>query len=288
MKKWLIAFACVILMTQNVVANDDVYFDESQNKIFDNANLFTDSEEEELKEMLLSTSLKYNMDIVILTVDDAKGRTAKSYAENFYDTNKFGYEAPYGTGVILNIDMDNREVYIATSGIARVYFDKYIEDILDEVQPPLTDGEYYESAQNFIEEIADYAQAAIDDDNNDEVIDAWNSMDKYDTNSIESFYRDNDLENEPKGFISYLKNPLISGIIAIVVGGIAVLIMSFSGKTKNTVSSKTYMEKGSFNLTRQYDRYTHTTTTKTKVQSSSSGGSGSSGGHSHGGGGRSF
>lgn len=292
MKKWIATLLMAVLtvgMAQTTVAEEEKYFDENENKVFDNADLFSDIEEEELSQMILDTSEEFEMDVIIVTTDDSNGKTAGEYADDFYDTHKFGYEAAYGTGVLLLIDMDNREVYISTSGLARVYLDEYIEDILDEVQPPLTRAEYYESAVNFNDEISRYARKSISDDDNSEVIDAWNSMEKYDTENIENFYEETGFESGEKTLFSYLKNPLISGIISIAVGGIVVLIMSFSAKTKNTVNSRTYLENGSFNLLNRQDRYTHTTTTKRKIESSSSsGGSGGGGGHSHGGGGRSF
>lgn len=288
MKKWIIMLFAMMLSIGTVEvasAKDTNYFNESENKIFDRADLFSDTEEEELRQLVKDTSKKYEMDVIIVTIDKNNKSNARKYADSFYDDNKFGYEAAYGTGVLLLIDMDTREVYISTSGLARVYLDEYIEDILDEVQPLLTEKKYYNAALSFNNEISEYAAKALKDKENDKAIEAWNNIDKYDTKNIEKFYKDVDLETN---LFSGLKNPLVSGIIAIAIGGIAVLIMSFSAKTKNTVNSKTYLEGGSFKLSSRQDRYTHTTTTKRKIETNSGSSGGGGGSHSHGGGGRSF
>ena len=55
--------------------------------------------------------------VYAVTTDDAQGKSATAYADDFFDEHSTEQE----DGVALLIDMDNREITISTCGIAIRY-----------------------------------------------------------------------------------------------------------------------------------------------------------------------
>lgn len=130
--------------------------------VYDDANLFDPEEIEKLEQEANSLSNDYNMDIVIVTTNDAKGKSSREYTDDFFDYGGFGRGSDYD-GILFLIDMDNREAYISTSGIAIRYLtDARIESVLDEVfDNSLGNGDYYGAALDFLEGTKDYLERGI-------------------------------------------------------------------------------------------------------------------------------
>ena len=105
------------------------------------------------------------MDIVIVTTNDAAGKTSREYADDFFDYGGFGVGPDYD-GILFLIDMDNREAYISTSGIAIRYLtDLRLDKILDRVfDEGLLDGDYYGAAMGFLKGTRTYLEAGIPSD----------------------------------------------------------------------------------------------------------------------------
>ena len=277
---------------------DDSHYDDKQQKIYDNANLLTTKEEEKLGKSIIKAAQKAKLDIIVVTINDAKGKSSQEYADDFYDQNKFGYEYEYGSGVLLLIDMDNREVYISTSGLGILFInDNYIEKILDNITPYVSSKKYYKCADYFVDVVKENALRWLDNSEHEVLLKKWYDG-KYDTDKkFDKFYDKYVFHKET--IFTYLQNPLISGIIALIIATITLLCLRATSKTKVSVNGRTYM-KNSVNFSVRQDHFTHTTTTKRKIETSSNssgskGGSNksssthrSSSGRSHGGGGRKF
>lgn len=75
-------------------------------RIYDYADLLTDEEEEALSETARELSEKWSVDLVTVTIDDDEGLTSMEYADDFFDYNGFST-----TGVLMLINMDEREVW---------------------------------------------------------------------------------------------------------------------------------------------------------------------------------
>ena len=90
--------------------------------VFDKADLLTTEEEDELNDMANNLAENFNMNFVILTTDDAEGKEAEVYADDFYMDNGF-YDDGKDGGAIYIIDMDNRQVQVETSGIFQLFQD---------------------------------------------------------------------------------------------------------------------------------------------------------------------
>jgi uncharacterized protein len=138
--------------------------------VVDQADLFTSTEAAQLTQDVTALGSTFQMDIIIVTTDDAGGKSAREYADDYFDNNGYGV-GPDRDGILFLIDMDNREAYISTSGSSIRYLtDQRIEAVLDAVfAGGLSDGNYYGAAQAFIKATAGYLQAGIPSDQYNEV-----------------------------------------------------------------------------------------------------------------------
>ena len=115
-----------------------------EEKIYDFADLFTDSEEMDLYEKVTSFISDTNLDMAIVTIDYNPKYDAQTYADDFYDYNYFGKGSTHD-GLLFLIDMHTREMYISTLGQALLMYDDYrIDCILDDI-----DEEYYSDNTNY-------------------------------------------------------------------------------------------------------------------------------------------
>ncbi len=246
-------------------------------RVYDDAALFSEAELQSLEARATELSEGLQMDLVIVTITDNLGKTSRQFADDFYDENGFGYGSE-ADGVLLLINMEDREVYITTTGIAIKYLtDARIEAILDKVYEYLPDGHYGDAAMAFLTQVDNYVRTGIPSDQY--------TYDE-DTNTI--------VEEE---------TPLVQKlfyyfIIAIAAAGIVVGIMAALNKGRKGTTKHTYLDANSFNVFNRYDHHINTQQTFVIIKKDppSSGGSGigrssvhrSSSGRSHGGGGRKF
>ena len=133
--------------------------------VIDDANLMTEDEILDLNERANALSEEFNMDIVIVTTDDAEGKTTREYADDYFDYNGFGVGPDYD-GFIFLLDMDNREAYVSATGIGIRYFtDERKESILDMIfEGGLPEGDYYGAALGFLEGTEYYLLRGIPSD----------------------------------------------------------------------------------------------------------------------------
>lgn len=164
-KRWLTEAALLILMIMsmivfvpcNALAAESSPHGSSASGIFDGADLLTDSEEQALAEKLVKYSEKYEADIAIVTTNDAGGRTAQAYADAFAEQIGQSMMQEEYPGILFLIDMDNREIYIATQGKAIGWYDeKRIDKVLDACYNHIIDGEYKATCDSFLKGVRNY------------------------------------------------------------------------------------------------------------------------------------
>jgi uncharacterized protein len=128
----------------------------------DSAAIFSSSEKSDLENALTGLSNQYSMDIVIVTTNDADGKSSRDYADDYFDYNGYGIGADRD-GILLLMDFDNREVYISTSGKGIRYLtDARIESILDDIfDAGFADGRYLEGAEAFIASTSSFLAQGI-------------------------------------------------------------------------------------------------------------------------------
>lgn len=268
MKKFSIIFisAVIFLLTCG--------FDKEHRKVYDDAGLLTTSEIELLQAEAVALASKYELDIGIVTTSDTGGKDTINYADDFYDYNGFGYEKEMGTGILLLIDMEHRQVFVTTSGEAIERFSEQTTDaMVDKIAPYLTDTDYVKACETFLTQVEYYSK-------NESLLKPLNIP-------------------SGKSMMDIIKMQPIYILIAAVCSGIIVLIIVSGHKTKMTANSGTYLANNKFDLRVNQDQFTHTTTVSRRIpknDSNNGGGGGRTGGGSrtgssgnrHGGSGRSF
>lgn len=251
-------------------------------RVNDLANLLSLDQMEELENKLGILSETYEMEVAIVTTNDAEGKTSRDYADDFYDTHGYGYGDNWD-GVLFLIDMDNRQLWVSTSGLAIRYLtDARIEKLNDLIAPYLTNGDYYEGCMVFVNGIQNYFESGIPSDSH---LNFTEGGKKPFTNTY-----GNPLT--PKNYLSFAG---IAFLAALIVAFITRAIVSYRYKHPHHTVPATLPDQLSVNFTEKQDQFISTHTTRTKIETSSSNGGGggssvhtSSGGRSHGGGGRGF
>ena len=245
---------------------DDVPKVDNTVKVYDFAELFNESQELNLRSGLKNFLDDNNLDIVIVTTNE-NSQTAMEYADDFYDYNDFGVGGSKD-GLLMLIDMSNRTIWISTTGKAiKIYKDKDIDAILDEVFASLgTDENFYEASKTFIKA----------------------SQQKYDAYTNQS----SPLHKVRFFLIGLVFNPPAYVITMIIV---TILVSVEKRKSKKLVKTAiNYFSASDVKVLDKKDTYIRTTTTRRTIErsnSNSSGGSSthrSSSGRTHGGGGRKF
>ncbi|WP_195985620.1 TPM domain-containing protein [Clostridium sp. D33t1_170424_F3] len=123
----------------------------AEKKVYDQAGLFSADSAVTLDARASALTRKLESDFIIVTTDDARGKTPQDYADDFYDENGFGVGEDQ-TGALFLIDMDNRQVYISTSGKAIAYLtDSIIDGLLDDSVGYLKRQDYDGAASHFLD-----------------------------------------------------------------------------------------------------------------------------------------
>lgn len=119
----------------------------------DNADIFSVQEESNLTDKLRNFSYKSNWVAVIYTNNEGKNEdNIKDFANNFYAEN-YGKDR---AGFIFTVDMEGKCFDFRTKGSAMYYFDdNRIDDLLDEVEKLMRNGEYYEASDYLIDYVDD-------------------------------------------------------------------------------------------------------------------------------------
>ena len=124
---------------------------DTQERVFDYADVLTADQEEALRALIAEQEKRTACDIVLVTLNESLADYAAAYeeelgyltpdrytmvyADNFYDEHKFGYDRPYGDGVLL-LDNWYREAdggvysWLSTCGRAEDRFSSSMIDSL--------------------------------------------------------------------------------------------------------------------------------------------------------------
>lgn len=116
---WLILIAflacvCIVLMVKRSLEKESgsEYAGRTNNqcstrRVFDQADVLTDSEEQKLAELIAEREQQYAFDIVVVTIREnveAKGNwntVMMNLADDFYDQGNYGYDKVHGDGILL-------------------------------------------------------------------------------------------------------------------------------------------------------------------------------------------
>ena len=141
----------LILLFAPAAAAMDTSVDPSV-RVYDYAELLTDEEEASLSKTASQISTDQGVDLVVVTIDDAEGLSSMEYADDFFDYNDFSAD-----GVLMLINMDEREVWFSTSGTCiRVFSDRRIESMVQSCLGDLSDGDYSGAVETFFSKAENY------------------------------------------------------------------------------------------------------------------------------------
>ncbi len=283
MKKISVLFISVLLFL-SFTSLSHAYYDYSNGDrtslIVDEADLLSDAEEELLLEKYEQISYDYACEIALLTVNSTDGKDITAFADDYYDYNGYGYGDNYD-GMLLVVDMGNREYAITTYGTAITYFTEYNLSVLeDEFIPYLSDGAYVSAFSAFADKslsiMASFGSATVypgdaaaPDDFN------------YVYNDDEYYYDDDYSE----GHTFFSSDVLFASIIMGVI--FSLIYTAYHKNQLKTVASKAsaqdYVVPGSLQLTHQRDVFMHKNVSRRAKpkNTNSSGRSGSSGSSTH-------
>lgn len=230
-------------------------------KVYDYAELLTDTEEKDLFNTVNSFINKYDMDIALVTINDnpygVSDDYSRIYAQDFYYYNRFGNNISLD-GFIILIDMSNRYVYMATKGRAILVFDdKRIDNITEKAYNYLRNGDYFNAYKAMLKEAGSY-------------------LEKGTAPSNEEYYIDNE------GIIQKYKKPKkVNWGTSLLIGLLGSLIPAFIHTRKYrgiklATNANSYLKEADIN--EKTDQFLTTFTSRTRIYHDS----GSSGGH-HGG-----
>ena len=161
MMKRIYSVLLAILLFAGLLLPFSAFADDPEPVVFDDTGYLTESQIESLTALSDEIYNAYGIKAVMLLVDTTGGKTAETFADDYYDSHFFfsGYE----NGVLFLISLTERDLYISTSGDAiEVFTDRNIDLILDDVYDAAVGGDYYSTFKTFCEDCRSMLSSAED------------------------------------------------------------------------------------------------------------------------------
>ena len=115
----------------------------AEQRVFDNADLLTAEEEQNLQQFCEDAKEEYDIDFAYLTTKDTEGLSTREYGAQFYIEQNLGVGEDY-SGAIFVLDMGEREGQLVTCGEAmEMITDADADAIWDEISSYFSNGDYY-------------------------------------------------------------------------------------------------------------------------------------------------
>lgn len=226
-------------------------------RVVDLAGLLAEEEISELADTLADIRDTWDMDVVIVTINDLQGSDATTYADDYYDYNGYGED-----GILLLVSIDDRQWAISTCGYGQyVFTDAGIDYMAEQFLPDLSAGNYADAFRIFAELCEEYLEQAF--------VDAPYDVGDFSDNSFRLG-----------------KRLLICFGVGLLIALVAVGIMYGQLKSVRSRTASHYVRSEGLKLTASRDLFLYAHVDRRKRETSNSGGSSthrSSSGRSHGG-----
>ena len=244
--------------------------------VADDASLLNEEQEQNLQQLAQSLSDESSWNVIVATCDDAGGETAQTVCETYFNTYTAGDD-----GISCLVDMDNREIYLATAGMAQYYLnDDRVSDILDAAYEKIADGDEARCLEQMVEKSGEAYRAGIPDN--------------------ATIY--NEKTGETTVYRKLTGGEIFGSVFLALITGLAIFgTVKAKYRRKWDTYQYDYHASGSINIKKKEDILVNQTLTHRKIpknpppQESSSGGSSNqttvhtgAGGRDFGGGGRKF
>lgn len=275
-KRWIPLFFCLTMLLCLIPAAAA-----EMPKIVDDAGLLTQEEIDALEEKAQALTGSYDMDVVIVTVWSLDGKSSEAYADDYFDYNGYGIGEDH-SGVLLLLSMEYRDWAISTCGETIYALTDYdIESVFSEIAGYLSEDEYYEAFNAYLDALEPYFQSYMDGDPIDGYIYDYDGPGSYEPGTQEDFVYYLPDNRQATGFTA--KRLLISFVIGAAVAAVVIFVMRSQMNTaKPQDSASSYLKAGSYDLRRRQDIFLYSNVTKTYRSDNNNAGHG--GGGSHGGG----
>lgn len=254
MKK--IIMFCLLILTALFLPSFSSTAEEAVPSLFDGANLLDTDQAENLRKQIAVMENKHHVRIAVVTQKTLDGQRIGDAADRLADMY---YSDGENGNIVLLIDMGSREYYVSTDSEMR-------KKITDETGMD-------EMRKAFTEELSS--------GNYEEAFNAYVSV----TDRLLTYYEKEGKPYDPADVFSPMAL-LAGGVLAFLAAlGIRGRLIDTMSNVKPVVSVSEFLEKDSFHLTSESDRYLYTNRIVTPIpRPSQQSSQGSSGGHGGGGG----
>ena len=253
MKRLLALIAALLLLPCIALASS---------RVIDDAGLFSESEIAQMEELIASMREAYQMDVVVLTSEDAGYKDSQDFADLYYENHGYGI-GDDDAGLLYLIDMRNRVPCISTTGTMADYItDSRLEELFDCSYDQLKAGQYGQSTLTLLRKLESFLRAGRQ----------------------EGSFR---YDRETGKRLSGVYNPLTGGeTLAALAAGLAVAFILYKSITaRYSLKGGTYRynlaANGSCRLTRNDETFLRQSVSVVRHDTNPGGGGG---GHSSGGG----
>ena len=263
--KLLLSMALMLMILSGRLVNVNAMSSDTQStqpkevssgeRLKDEAGLLNEDEADSLLTQLNEISERQNCDVIVVTVASLDGKTAESYADDYFDFNGYGLGQDRD-GILLLLSMEDRDWAISTHGFAITAFtDAGQSYMTDHFLSYISDGEYAQGFQKYAELCDQFLTQAKEGE-------------PYDT------------DNLPKGSVAFVWLP-----IDIVIGCIIAFFRA-QGKKKRLktvrkkVSARDYIVQGSLKARTNREILLNSVVSSRDISSSDNSSSDSGGGSS--------
>ncbi|MEG0793547.1 MAG: TPM domain-containing protein, partial [Lachnospiraceae bacterium] len=130
-------------------------------KVFDDAHILTAEEITEMEAYIQEIITYTEMDTIVVTSNDMQGMDSREYADEYYVNHKLG-KGEGMSGVLILLNMEDREIYVYTRGYMREYLtDTRIDTILDDAYEYLSDDDYNMGIMAALDDITDFYEKGV-------------------------------------------------------------------------------------------------------------------------------
>ena len=264
--KLLLSMALMLMILSGRLVNVNAMSSDTQStqpkevssgeRLKDEAGLLSDDEADSLLAQLDEISERQSCDVIVVTVASLDGKTAESYADDYFDFNGYGLGQDRD-GILLLLSMEDRDWAISTHGFAITAFTDAGQNYMtDHFLSYISDGEYAQGFQKYAELCDQFLTQAKEGE-------------PYDT------------DNLPKGPVAFVWLP-----IDIIIGCIIAFFRA-QGKKKRLktvrkkVSARDYIVQGSLKVRTGREILLNRVVSSRDISSSDSSSSGSGGSSTH-------
>ena len=245
----MLIIAAVLLLVPSALAEETPY-------IRDHYGLFSSSEVSSLESQAERVSDELGIATYFVVVDDVGSYSARDYAISYFKQFDLG-RGSNSDAIMFLVAVDSRDYVTITQGKGiEVYTDYRLYQMEDEIVPYLSDGDWEEAAETYLNCCAE----------------------------TEEFYEENDstpLDSDNDPDEAFMR--LITRFGIVVVGSLVIALIVIAGmrsgmKTaRDAVHASVYQRDDTFEVTDSHDTLVNVAVSKTPRAQSSSGGGGSRG-----------